>query len=132
MFNITGNIMSELDGLYQVTSTTNYQGPLEKQSDGKTEIRNGQTHRRDAANVLWTSTFKVISPTEVEMISLADPKDADPDFALTKVNGEPTREIVEYRTVLKYARKDDDKIQLSGTIQYGNEVVFLTMRRIGS
>lgn len=123
--------MSELDGLYQVTSTTNYQGPLEKRSDGQTEIRNGQTHRRDAANVLWTSTFRVLSPTEVEMISLADPREAKGDFALTKPNGEPTREPVEYRTILKYARKDD-KIQLSGTIEYGNEVVFLTMRRIGA
>lgn len=123
--------MSELDGRYQVTTTTNYQGPLEKQSDGETEIRDGRTSRRDAANCLWSSTFTIISPTEVEMVSLADPGEAKQDFALVRADGSPTRDIVEYRTVLKYARKDD-RIQLSGTIHYGNEVVFITMRKIVS
>lgn len=121
--------MSELDGLYQVTTTTNYQGPLEKQSDGQTRITNGQTSRRDAANCLWTSTFTVRNEQEVEMLSIADPREANADFALTRTDGSPTREPVEYRSTLKYARKAD-KIQLSGTIQYGNEVVFLTMRKI--
>lgn len=122
--------MSDLDGLYQVTSTTNYDGPLEKKSDGQTEIRNGQTRRRDEANCLWTSTFSVLNDAEVEMVSVADPREAKKDFALTRPDGSPTREAVEYRTILKYARKGE-KVQLSGTIQYGNEIVFLTMRRIG-
>lgn len=122
--------MSELDGLYQVTTTTNYQGPLEKKSDGQTRIANGQTHRQDAANCLWTSTFTVLNESEVEMVSLADPSKADKDFALTRPDGSPTRESVEYRSILKYARKEN-RVQLSGTIQYGNELVFITMRRIG-
>lgn len=121
--------MSELDGRYQVSTTTNYQGPLEKQSDGQTEIQNGKTSRRDAANCLWTSTFTVINPDEVEMISLADPREAKSDFALVKLNGEPTRDPVEYRTTLKYARKGD-RVQMSGTINYGTEIVFITMRKI--
>ena len=123
--------MSELDGLYQVTTTTNYQGPLEKQSDGQTQITNGETHRKDAADCLWTSTFKVINETEVEMVSVADPRNAKPNFALTRTDGSPTRDPVEYRTMLKYARIGD-RVQLSGTIQYGNELVFLTMRRISA
>ncbi len=122
--------MSELDGLYQVTSTTNYQGPLEKQSDGQTRISNGQTSREDVAGCVWTSTFTILNESEVKMISLADPGKARQDFALTRPDGSPTREPVEYHTILKYARKGD-RIQLSGTIEYGNEIVFLTMRRIG-
>lgn len=119
---------TELDGIYQVTSTTNYQGPLEKKSDGETEIKNGQTERRDDANCLWTSTFTILNKNEVKMISVADPTDADGDFSLMRPDGSPTREPVTYETTLKYARKGD-KIQLSGQIEYGNDVTFLTMRK---
>jgi len=120
-----------LDGRYQVTSTTDYQGPLEKRSDGITEIRDGQTRRYDRANCLWTSTFTIISDTEVEMISIADPKDADIDFLLIRPDGTPTRDPVTYRGVLKLARKDD-KIQMSGQISYAGDITFLTMRKIGA
>lgn len=119
---------TELDGTYQVTSTTNYQGPLEKKSDGITEIKNGQTERRDNANCLWTSTFTILNEREVKMTSVADPTDADGDFSLMRPDGSPTREPVTYETVLKYARKGD-KVQLSGQIEYGNDITFLTMRK---
>jgi len=119
----------ELDGTYQVTSTTNYQGPLEKKSDGQTEIVNGKTERRDKANCLWTSTFTVLNDNEVEMVSVADPSDANPDFSLTRPDGSPTRDPVTYKTILKYARKGD-RVQLSGQIEYGNDITFLTMRKI--
>lgn len=119
---------NELDGIYQVTSTTNYQGPLEKKSDGITEIKNGQTMRRDDANCLWTSNFTVLNEHQVRMTSIADPTDADNDFSLTRPDGTPTRDPVTYETVLKYSRKGD-KIQLSGQIEYGNDVTFLTMRK---
>ncbi len=120
----------DLDGLYQVTSTSNYQGPLQKKSDGQTRIDGGKTERRDDANCKWTSSFIILNDNEVEMVSLADPSEADVDFLLTTPRGEPTREPVEYRTVLKLARKGD-KIQMSGQIEYGPDVTFLTMRRIG-
>lgn len=120
----------ELDGIYQVSSTTSYQGPLEKKSDGTTEIKNGQTMRRDDANCLWTSTFTILSDNEVEMVSVADPSEADCDFSLTKPDGTPTREPVTYKAVLKLARKGD-KIQLSGQVEYDNDVTLLTMRKIG-
>ena len=120
----------ELDGTYQVSSTTSYNGPLAKKSDGVTEIKNGQTERRDNANCLWTSTFTILNENEVEMISVADPSEADGDFSLTRPDGTPTREPVTYKAILKLARKGD-KIQLSGEVEYDNDVTLLTMRKIG-
>jgi len=119
----------ELDGLYQVSSTSSYQGPLEMKSDGTTTITDSQTHRRDKANCLWTSTFSILNENEVEMISVADPTDAAPDFSLLRPDGSPSRQPVTYKTVLKLARKGD-KIQMSGQIEYGGNVTFITMRRI--
>jgi hypothetical protein len=119
---------TDFDGTYHVSSTSNYGGPLEKKSDGVTKISDGKTERRDGNNVLWTSTFKIMSDTEVEMVSVADPGEAKPDFALLLPDGRPTRAPVTYRSTLKLARKGD-KIQMSGRIEYGNEIVFLTLRR---
>ena len=119
----------ELDGVYKVSSTTSYNGPLEKKSDGTTEIKNGQTLRRDNANCLWTSTFTILNEHEVEMVSIADPSETDESFFLTKPDGTPTREAVTYKALLKFARKGD-KIQLSGQVEYDNDITLLTMRKI--
>ena len=119
---------TDLDGTYNVSTTSNYEGPLERKSDGITEIRNGQTERFDDNNVKWTSTFTIRNENEVEMVSVADPTDADADFALTRPDGSPTYEAVTYTSTLKLARKGD-KIQMSGRIEYGDEIIFLTMRR---
>lgn len=123
----------ELDGKYQVTSTTSYQGPLEKKSDGLTEIKDGKTMRRDTANCLWTSSFNIISDKEVEMISIADPSEANSDFSLTAPDGSPTRKPVTYKAILRLARKQTEKgelIQLSGQIDFDDNVTLLTMRKI--
>lgn len=117
----------ELDGKYRVSSTTSYQGPIEKKSDGETEIINGQTHRIDDAGCTWTSTFEIISDTEVKMSSTADATNADVEFLLTAPDGTPTKGPVTYETILKLARKGD-RVQMSGQIEYGNDVVLLTMR----
>ena len=119
-----------LDGKYQVTSTTDYQGPLEKKSDGETEIRDGQTRRYDRVNCLWTSSFNILSDTEVEMVSVADPAEADADFLLLRPDGSPTHDPVTYKTILKFSQKGD-RIQMSGQIAYGKDLTFLTMRRTG-
>lgn len=124
------NSENPLDGTYKVTTTTNYQGPLEKKSDGQTEIRNGRTSRYDKANCKWTSTFEIVDESTVRMTSLADPSEADGNFALIGKDGAPTREPVTYESELTLKRKGD-KVQMSGTIEYGDELVFLTMRRIG-
>lgn len=118
---------NELDGIYHVSSVTNYNGPLERKSDGLTEIRNGRTERRDDNNVLWTSTFEVLNEREVKMISVADPREAKSDFALNRPDGSPTREPVTYEGILRYSRKED-RVQLSGQLEYGDEIIFLTMR----
>ena len=117
----------ELDGTYLITTTTSYQGPLEKRSDGETTITNGQTERFDDANCKWTSSFEIVNDSEVKMTSIADPSDAAIDFLLTAPDGSPTRDSVTYETTLKLARKGD-RIQMSGQINYGADVVFLTMR----
>lgn len=122
--------MNDLDGRYRITSTTNYKGPIERKSDGETEIRDGQTSRIDESGIQWTSRFKVLSEAEVEMISTADPHDAKANAALLRPDGSPTLEPVSYHAILKLSRKGD-KIQMSGQIHYGDEVVFLTLRKIG-
>lgn len=119
-----------LDGTYRISTTTSYKGPLEKRSDGETEIRNSQTQRRDDANCKWTSTFEIIDETSVKMTSVADPSEANIDFLLTAPDGTPTREKVVYEALLKLARKGDSQIQISGQVEYGHDVVFLTLRKI--
>lgn len=118
-----------LDGRYRVTTTSSYRGPLEKKSDGETEIRGGKTHRFDAAHCEWTSTFEIVSETEVKMTSVADPTNAEIEFLLTAPDGAPTRNPVTYEAMLRLSRKED-KIQMSGQIHYGHDVVFITMRKI--
>jgi hypothetical protein len=122
--------MSELDGSYRIITVSSYGGPIEQKSDGVTEIRDGKTQRRDDNNVLWTSSFEVTGPEQVKMTSVADPSDANHDFALIRPDGAPTRQPVTYEALLRYSRKGD-KIQLSGQIEFGKEIIILTMRRIG-
>lgn len=119
----------ELDGTYQVTSTTSYNGPLNKKSDGMTVIQDGKTERYDDVNCLWISTFDILNDTQVEMVSIADPSQADEDFLLTAPDGSPTRKPVTYKAILKLARKDN-KIQMSGHIDFDNNVTLLTLRKI--
>jgi len=119
-----------LDGTYNVKTTTDYQGPLQKKSDGTTIIEHGQTHRVDKAGCEWRSTFEIISDDEVKMVSVADPSNSSVDFLLTKPNGDPTSEAVTYETVLKLLKKGD-KVQMTGQINYGRENIFITMRKIG-
>lgn len=125
-------IASELDGVYSVNTMSDYDGPLKKKSDGQTEIRDGKTHRIDDAGCVWNSTFEWENEdkTAVKMISVADPSNADRDFLLTRPDGSPTAEKVTYESVLKVMRKGD-KIQMTGSLNYGDETVILTMRRIG-
>lgn len=121
---------SELDGKYRVSTVSNYDGPLERKSDGETEIREGRTSRIDENKVVWSSEFIVLNSKQVKMISIADPTRAAGDFALNRPDGSPTREPVTYESVLRYARKGNE-VQMSGQIEYGKEIVFITLRKIG-
>ena len=122
-------LATDLDGTYTVTSLTSYDGPLQKQSDGITEIKEGRTFRVDEAGCEWRSTFSWISEGEVKMVSVADPSRARADFLLVGANGLPTSEPQTYETVLTVKRKGD-KVQMTGTIRYGAETVFLTLRKM--
>lgn len=121
---------SELDGKYQVSTISNYDGPLERKSDGVTEIRDGKTSRIDENKVVWNSEFIIMNSKQIKMISVADPSRAAGDFALNRPDGSPTREPVTYESILRYARKGD-QIQMSGQIEYGKEIIFITLRKIG-
>lgn len=125
-------IATDLDGLYSVNTVSDYDGPLQKKSDGQTEIRSGKTSRTDDAGCEWSSTFEYVdeSHAEVRMISVADPLNASADFLLTRPDGSPTSDPVTYETILKVMRKGD-RVQMTGTINYGDETVILTMRKIG-
>ncbi len=120
-------LATDLDGTYTVTSITSYNGPLQKQSDGITIIKDGKTTRIDEANCEWRSTFEWISDTQVKMTSIADPTHANRDFLLVGKNGLPTAEQQTYETILTTKRKEN-RIQMTGTISHGAETVFLTMR----
>jgi len=123
-------LASDLDGLYRVNSVTDYDGPLQKQSDGETEIQGGKTHRVDDAGCVWNSTFEWMDEqrTQVQMTSIVDPSDARADFLLRRPDGTPTSDPVTYQTILNVKRKGD-KIQMTGSINYGGDTVFLTLRK---
>jgi hypothetical protein len=122
-------LATDLDGTYTVTSLTSYEGPLQKQSDGITEITDGKTLRVDEAGCEWRSSFEWINDKEVKMTSVADPKNARSDFLLVGTDGLPTAKPQTYESTMMVKRMGE-RIQLTGTIQYGRETVFLTMRKI--
>ncbi len=121
--------LQDLDGQYRVTTISDYTGPIPMQSDGITEILNGETDRTDAAGCKWHTKLSILNDNEVQFESTADPTDAKPDFCLTKPNGELTRDPLTYTTTLKVARKDD-KIRLSGQIENGRVITVITMTKI--
>lgn len=122
-------IAEDLDGTYSVTSITSYEGPLQKQSDGITVIENGRTDRIDEAGCEWRSSFVWVDDDHVRMTSIADPTNAKADFLLRTPAGLPTSEPQIYESILTVKRKDD-RIQMTGTINYGHETIFLTMRKM--
>jgi hypothetical protein len=123
------SLASDLDGTYTVTSLTSYHGPLQKHSDGITTIKGGKTFRVDETGCEWRSTFTWIDADNLKMVSIADPKNANKDFLLVGANGLPTAEPQTYECTMTVKRKGD-RVQMTGTIIYGSETVFLTMRKI--
>lgn len=121
--------LKDLDGQYRVTTVSDYTGPVPMQSDGLTEILNGETNRVDKVGCKWNTKLVILSEDEVEFISTVDPTDAADDFCLTTPTGELTRDIVTYRAVMKVARKDD-KIRISGQIDDGRVKTVITMMKV--
>jgi hypothetical protein len=119
----------ELDGKYQVTTLSDYDGPVPMRSDGVTEIKDGKTSRVDQAGVKWATVLTPLNDDEVLFESTADPTDAAGDFCLTLPSGNLTRDPVVYKAKLKVSRKGD-KIRLSGQIEHGKVVTVITMTKI--
>jgi len=123
---------TDLDGTYNVNTVSDYEGPLQKKSDGQTTIVGGKTHRVDDAGCEWNSLFRWVDEekTQVKMISIADPINAHADFLLTRPDGAPTSDRVTYESVLNVKRMGD-KVQMTGSLNYGDETVLITMRKNG-
>jgi len=123
---------TDLDGTYNVNTVSDYEGPLQKKSDGQTTIVGGKTHRVDDAGCEWNSLFRWVDEekTQVKMISIADPINAHADFLLARPDGTPTSDRVTYESVLNVKRMGD-KVQMTGSINYGDETVLITMRKNG-
>jgi len=121
--------LQDLDGRYRVTTISDYKGPIPLQGDGETEMKDGHIKRTDKKGCRWSTRLTIIGEDEVWFESEADPSDADPDFCLITVSGEPTREPVSYSAVLKVARKGD-RIRLSGQIEHGRVTTVITMMKI--
>jgi hypothetical protein len=119
----------DLDGRYQISTITDYSGPLPMQSDGETEILDGTTDRVDKKGCRWNTKLTLLNDAEVLFQSTADPLEADEDFLLVGKNGLPTRDPVEYEAVLKVAQKGE-RIRLSGQIAHGNVITVITMTKI--
>lgn len=116
----------DLDGLYRISTVTDYSGPLPMQSDGETEIIDGQTNRVDKKGCQWNTRLTLLNEGEVRFESTADPIDADEDFLLVGQNGLPTRDPVEYEAVLKVSQMGN-RIRLSGQIAHGEVITVITM-----
>lgn len=120
--------ISELDGVYMVTTTTDYQGPMKNKSDGLTEIRNGKTRRTDKSGCIWIAHLEFLNENEVDFMSIADPTEAESDFCLTDEKGALTCQPVTYRTTLRLDRKGE-RIRLSGKIEHGAVTTVITLMK---
>ena len=118
--------ISELNGTYRITTISDQNGPIEKRSDGTTDIIDGKTYREDDAGCVWRSEMAFIDENSVQFISTADPSNASDDFCLIDAHGDLTRAEVIYEAVLNIARKGD-KVKISGQIDHGTETIVITM-----
>ncbi|MBU6235940.1 MAG: hypothetical protein KGQ41_08855 [Alphaproteobacteria bacterium] len=119
----------ELDGKYTVVTQSSYDGPLEKQSDGFTTIKDGKTTRVDGAGCEWHSTFEWVDDQTVKMTSVVDTSNANPDYLLIGADGKPTYSGQTYETTLK-AKTENGFLVLSGLVVSGPSRVNITMRRV--
>ncbi len=121
--------LSELDGQYEVTSETSYGGPFFVNGDGITIVKNGLTYRKDNKGFIWESAFSVIGEDRVKIESTVDPSHAGDGVFILDQQGNPTKGIVIFKSVLDAAIVDG-RIVLSGVIKHGKETTRLTMRKV--
>lgn len=118
--------VEDLDGTYTVRSETSENGAFVVNGDGKTEIKNGLTYRKDKNGFIWESAFSIIGPDTVQMESTIDPSHADGDKYIKDAQGNPTKSMLTYKSVLN-ARREDGKLVLYGVIEHGSEKTRLTL-----
>ncbi len=120
--------MDELDGRYEIRTRSSQTGPYTLNSDGQTEIRDGTTWRKDKDGFIWESFFTIL-PDAVQMESTLDPSHAPGGKFIMDENGNPTKSIMHYKTMLAVSR-DKGRLVLSGDIRHGANVTQVTMTRI--
>jgi len=121
--------IKNLDGKYKVKTETNFISAFPADGDGVTEIKNGLTYRTDENGCTWESSFSILDDNKVLLESTVDPSNAPANIFIEDMAGNPTREIVVYKTTLDLTTVDGE-ITLSGTINHGSKTTKLTMSQI--
>ena len=118
--------LENLDGEYDVRSETSYGGPFWLNGDGITVIKDGLTFRKDKAGCIWESAFHVVGDNQVRIEATVDPSHAGDSVYIPDENGNPTKGIVTYKSVLEIEIVHG-KIVINGSIKHGKETTRLTM-----
>lgn len=97
--------------------------------DGKIDIRNGMSYRKDDRGFIWESTYTITGDRHVEMTTTVDPSHAGPDAYVMDGSGNPTKGMVTYAATLTAANEDGELV-LRGEIRHGGGVSALTLTKI--
>ena len=118
-----------LDGTYRVDSHAVDGQALIPYSDDKTVIHNGMTFHKDASGFIWESQFTIINDHQVEMLTTVDPSHGGSDAFVIDANGNPTKGMVTYKTLLD-ARDENGTLVLRGDIHHSGSVTAVTLTKI--
>jgi hypothetical protein len=120
---------ADLEGEYEITSETSDGGPYKINSDGRTEIKQGRTYRKDKNGYVWESIFTIIGPGRVELLSTLDPSFSDEDNFIKDNKNNLTREPVTYKGEL-LAQNERGRLVLTGEIRHGIVSTRIRMTRM--
>ncbi|MDE1153445.1 MAG: hypothetical protein PW788_12990 [Micavibrio sp.] len=121
--------IEELDGIYEIHTETTDNG-ARVDGDGRTEIKNGFTFRKDKNGFIWESQFTIAENDGVWMKSTIDPSHAqDTSKFIYDEKGNPTKAMMTYKTFLK-VRRLDGRLILEGRIHHGDVATKLVMTKI--
>lgn len=127
---VTANITAaDLEGEYEITSETSDGGPYKINGDGRTEIKQGRTYRKDKNGYVWESRFSILGPGKVQIESTLDPGFSDEDNFIKDSKNNLTREPVTYKGEL-LAQNERGRLILSGEIKHGIVSTRIRMTRV--
>lgn len=121
----------DIDGFYRIESETDDKASFSPNGDGVTEIKNGLTFRKDNNGCIWESLFTVAGDDKVQLETTVDPSHTPPGYYISDENGQPTKGIVVYKSMLDLSEKDG-RIVMSGTVTHGKITTKLTFTRISA